>query len=373
MSFRKLLRLADLPPSPSRRAGPDLVVGFGEVAIHALWALSGVLRNPAPVEQRDTVLALNVIAREVVANDQNVVALTLAAPKYGELPVWHPGAHIDIHLPSGLIRQYSLCGDPADRSTYRIAVRRVPDGGGGSVEVHDNLRVGSRITTHGPRNAFPLTVPGYGSPTQRFRFIAGGIGITPILPMLGLAERLGIDWSMIYVGRSVASLPFVDEILRFGDRVKIRTDDIDGLPTADDLLGDCPDGTTVYTCGPAPMLTAIRNRLTGRDDVELHFERFAAPPVVDGTEFTVRLASSGRIVHVAADETLLNALQREGVSAPYSCQQGFCGTCRVRLLSGTDDVVQHRDTLLTEPEREAGVMLTCVSRAEQGAQLHLDL
>lgn len=373
MAIHRLLRLRDLPASPSRRAGPDLVVGLGELAIHALWALSGALRNPAPVRQRDPVLPLDVIDRTVVAHDQNVVALTLAAPGYVELPAWHPGAHLDIHLPSGLIRQYSLCGDPADRTSYRIAVRRVPDGGGGSIEVHDALRIGSRITTNGPRNAFPLTVPGYGSPTQRFRFVAGGIGITPILPMLGLAERLGVSWSMIYVGRSVASLPFVDEILRFGDRVQIRTDDVDGLPTADELLGDCPDGTTVYTCGPAPMLTAIRDRLAGRDDVELHFERFAAPPVIDGTEFTVSIVSSGRSIKVGANETLLAALQREGVSVSYSCQQGFCGTCRTRVVNRADTVVQHRDTLLTDPEREAGVILTCVSRGTQGTHIRLDL
>jgi ferredoxin-NADP reductase len=349
------------------------LLGLGELAIRALWQLSGTVRNPAPLPQRDTLLTLGVVNREVVAHDQNVVALTLAKSDYSELPPWHPGAHLDIHLPSGKIRQYSLCGEPSERATYRIAVRRIPDGGGGSIEVHDGLRVGSQITTHGPRNAFPLTVPGYGSPAQRFRFIAGGIGITPILPMLGLAARLGVEWSMVYVGRSVESLPFIDEVLRFGDRVQIRTDDVHGLPTADELLGLCPDGTTVYACGPAPMLTAIRDRLKGRDDVELHFERFAAAPVVDGTEFTVTIASTGATIQVAADETLLAALQRKGVAAPYSCQQGFCGTCRTQLLDGTNSVVQHRDTLLTQPERDAGVMLTCVSRAEPGGHLRLDL
>ena len=228
--------------------------------------------------------------------------------------------------------------------------------------------MGSTVTTGGPRNAFPLSVPGHGSPTRRVRFIAGGIGITPILPMLGLAQRLGVDWSMIYVGRSAESIPFLDEVGRFGDRVKIRTDDVDGLPDADDLLGECPSGTTVYACGPAPMLTAIRQRLIGRDDVELHFERFAAPPVIDGEPFTASVGSS--TVSVAADETLLAALQRAGVDAPYSCQQGFCGTCRIRVLNG---VVQHRDTLLTEPEREAGMMLSCVSRSPAGGHLTLEI
>lgn len=347
-----------------------MLLGLTDASISALWAISAAIRRPATPPNRDRTLTLQVVDREVVARDHNVVALTLAAPDRRPLPAWHPGAHLDIHLPSGRIRQYSLCGAPALTGSYRIAVRRIPDGGGGSIEVHDGLDVGATVTSSGPRNAFPLTVPGYGSPTQRLRFIAGGIGITPILPMLGLAQRLGVDWSMIYAGRSEESIPFLDEVRRFGERVQIRTDDIHGIPTAAELLGDCPDGTTVYTCGPAPMLTAIRAALAGRDDVELHFERFAAAPVVDGTAFTATIASTGAVVTVGPDETLLSALQRERVMAPYSCQQGFCGTCRTLVLDG---VVQHRDTLLTEPERGDGMMLTCVSRAPEGGHLTLDL
>lgn len=351
------------------RSAPAPLIGLADAAITGLWALAG-LRRGAPLPERDRTRRLRVADRRIVARDENVVALTLTAADGSPLPAWHPGAHLDIHLPSGRIRQYSLCGDPRRSSEYRIAVRRIPGGGGGSVEVHDSLPVGSVVTTSGPRNAFPLSVPGYGSPTQRVRFIAGGIGITPILPMLGTAQRLGIDWSMVYAGRSAESIPFLDEVRRFGRRIDIRTDDVHGLPDADDLLGECPDGTTVYACGPADMLTAVRQRLVGRDNVELHFERFAAPPVLDGEPFSVRLGSTGARVDVAADETLLAALQRAGVSAPYSCQQGFCGTCRTRVTEG---VVQHRDTLLTGPERDAGMMLTCVSRAPAGEQLTLDL
>ena len=229
------------------------------------------------------------------------------------------------------------------------------------------LEIGDTVTTHGPRNAFPLTVPGYGSPTKAFRFVAGGIGITPILPMLALAERLGVDWSMVYAGRSRDSLPFIEEVSRFGDRIEIRTDDVSGVPTAAELLGDCPDGTTVYACGPAPMLTAIRAALVGRDDVELHFERFAAPPVVDGRAFSATVASTGQEIAVGADETLLAALRRANVAAPYSCQQGFCGTCRTRVVSGA---VDHRDTLLTEPERDGGMMLVVYLAGRQRGATH---
>ena len=339
-------------------------------AVTGLWAVTGSLRRPLPPPTRDHTLTLRVAGREMVARDENVVALTLAAADGTDMPPWHPGAHLDIHLPSGRVRQYSLCGDPAQRRCYRIAVRRIPDGGGGSVEVHDALPVGSIVTTGGPRNAFPLAVPGYGSPARRLRFIAGGIGITPILPMLAMAENLGVEWSMIYVGRSLESIPFLDEVGRFGDRIEIRTDDTAGVPDAADLLGGCSGSTAVYACGPAEMITMIRSCLVGRDDVELHFERFAAPPVTDGAPFTVTVRSTGSTAEVGAGETVLAALRRAGVPAPYSCQQGFCGTCRTRVLAGT---VEHRDTLLTGPERDAGVLLTCVSRAPAGENLTLDL
>jgi ferredoxin-NADP reductase len=362
-------RYRQLPPNPFRRQRRDLLVGVAGALISAMDAVAGATRRVTLPGELDRTIALTVADRRVVAHDQDVIALTMVGE---DLPRWHPGAHIDIHLPSGLVRQYSLCGDPETPDCYRIAVRRIPDGGGGSIEMH-GLTVGARVTTHGPRNAFPLTVPGYGSPARRFRFIAGGIGITPILPMLGLAHGRDVDWSMVYAGRSRDSLPFVDEVSEFGDRVAIRTDDANGLPTAEELLGDCPDGTAVYACGPAPMLTAIRSELSGRDDVELHFERFAAPPVVDGTEFTVAVASTGETVRVGAEETLLSALNRSGVHASYSCQQGFCGTCRTRVLSVLGGAVDHRDTLLTDPERDNGLMLICISRAADGSHLTLDL
>ena len=359
-----------VPPSASGRLRHDPTLSLADAAISGLFAASAAVRRIRPPAGGPDTFALTVAARRVVAHDQDVVELTLTPVGGAALPPWYPGAHLDVHLPSGAVRQYSLCGNPAVTSDYRIAVRRIPGGGGGSIEVHDALPVGSTVRTHGPRNAFPLTVPGYGSPARRFRFIAGGIGITPILPMLALARRLGIDWSMVYTGRSLDSLPFVDDVAGYGAAVTVRTDDRQGLPSAADLLGECPPGTAVYACGPAPMLTAIRSDLVGRDDVELHFERFAAPPVVDGRPFPVTIASRGEPVEVGAEETLLAALRRAGVAAPYSCQQGFCGSCRTQVLAGS---VDHRDTLLTGPERDAGMMLTCVSRATDGSGLTLDL
>jgi len=188
--------------------------------------------------------------------------------------------------------------------------------------------------------------------------------------MVRHVQRLGVPWSMVYAGRSRDSLPFLDELAEFGDRVDIRTDDVGGVPTPAELLGECPGRTAVYACGPAPMLTAIRARLAARADVELHFERFAAPPVIDGEAFGVRVASTGTVVRVEAEETLLSALQRADIWPPYSCRQGFCGTCRTRVLDGQ---VDHRDTLLTDPERTAGMMLICISRAGHEEQLTLEL
>ncbi|GAB2706821.1 PDR/VanB family oxidoreductase [Nocardia thraciensis] len=313
--------------------------------------------------------SLMVVERRVEAHDTDVISLQLIAPDGRELPAWRPGAHLDLELPSGRLRQYSLCGDPADRHSYRIAVRRVPDGGGGSLEVHEALPTGSRVTVRGPRNAFPFVLPGHGSDAARVHFVAGGIGITPILPMVRMAHRLGVDWSMVYAGRSRDTVPFLDEIESFGGRVTVRTDDEHGLPTAADLLPDPGPDTAVYCCGPVPMTSAVAAAVRDLPGVELHSERFSAPPVVDGAPFEVELARTGEVVEVAADRSALAEVLKVRPDVAYSCRQGFCRTCKVRVLSGT---VEHRDAVLTPDERADGEMLICVSRCA-GERLVLDL
>ncbi|MEZ5212871.1 2Fe-2S iron-sulfur cluster-binding protein [Gordonia sp. (in: high G+C Gram-positive bacteria)] len=326
------------------------------------WA---ALERLHPLPADDGLLTLEIVGREVVAQDENVIALTFAATDRSVLPEWHPGAHLDLNLPSGRMRSYSLCGDPGDRRTYRIAVRRIPGGGGGSIEVHDTLSVGDTVTIRGPRNAFPVALPGFGSAAPRLRFIAAGIGITPILPMLAMADRFGVEWSMIYSGRSADSIPFIDELARYRDKVTVRTDDVDGLPSMDELVGPTtrrPHGETdlaIYCCGPVVMLEALRTHLVGRGDIELHYERFSPPPIVNGTEFEVVLNSTGERLTVPADQSVLTAIRAVRPDAPYSCQQGFCGACKMHSTAGE---VDHRDGLLTEPEREAGYFLPCVSR-----------
>jgi ferredoxin-NADP reductase len=209
-----------------------------------------------------------------------------------------------------------------------------------------------------------MTQPG----PRKLHFVAGGIGITPILSMIAFAEQLGKPWTMVYTGRNRDSLPFLNELKRFGDRVIVRTDDQSGLPTANDLLPEVGENDAVYCCGPAPMLAVLQRRLLEMPSVELHFERFAAAPVVDGHPFEVQLGPGGPVLEVPADRTALDVIKKQLPHVAYSCQQGFCGTCRVNVLAGT---VDHRDQILTESQRDEGQILTCVSRGE--GRLVLDL
>lgn len=338
--------------------------------VHALasarlsWAALTRRQAPVPAARTDR-LPLVVARRERVAAD--VVALQLRAPDAGRLPRWHPGAHLDLELPSGRSRQYSLCGDPGDRHRYRIAVRRLA-GTGGSAEVHDALVPGLRVSARGPRNAFPFAAPGFGSPARRVLFVAGGIGITPVLPMVRLADRLGVDWSLTYTGRSRDTLPFRAELAAFGERVRVRTDDRDGRPEAADLLPGLRPGTAVYCCGPAGLTEIVLAATRTLPGVEVHLERFAPAPVVDGAAFEVELARTGEVLTVPADRTLLDALLTARPDRLYSCRQGFCRTCVTRVLGGEPD---HRDDALTPAERAAGEMLPCVSRAR--GRLVLDI
>lgn len=349
--------------------GPPAVTALGKTlpAVLRLSPLLGPVRQPTWVDR-----SLNLVVRErsVVAADQDVVAFTLAAVGGGELPRWRPGAHLDVTLPSGAVRQYSLCGDPRDRYRYRIAVRRIPEGKGGSIELHDAVRVGDVLGVKGLRNAFPLATTGHlNAGVRQFHFVAGGIGITPILPMLAVATERGLPWTMTYAGRSKESIPFRDELARYGERITVRTDDEDGMPTAADLLPPLHPDLAVYCCGPGPMLKVIRDAVAEYPGAELHFERFSAPPIENGVPFQVQLGGGGPVLDVGPQNSALDAVLAARPGTPYSCRQGFCGTCKVKVLAGNPD---HRDTLLTETQRAEGQMLLCVSRAD-GGRLVLDI
>ncbi|WP_328395599.1 PDR/VanB family oxidoreductase [Nocardia sp. NBC_00416] len=326
----------------------------------AVDAYKKVFTNPAlspPNPVRRSGFDLEVAVREVRAEAHDVVSLTLARPGGEQLPAWRPGSHLDLFLPSGRQRQYSLCGDPAQRDRYRIAVRRIPDGGGGSREVHE-LRPGDLLRIRGPRNAFTFV-----DSAPSYLFVAAGIGITPILPM---AHAAGSRGRLVYLGRSRETMPFLDELP--GD-CEIRPDDETGVADIPALLATAAPGAAVYVCGPPPVLEAAQRCLfTLNPTGSLHTERFSAAPVLDGHEFDLTLARSGRRVRVGATETTLDAIRRVQPAAVYSCRQGFCGTCRTRVTAGEID---HRDRLLSERDR-LGHMLTCVSRSA-GGPLVLDL
>ena len=296
-------------------------------------------------------------------------AFTFAREDGEPLPAWFPGAHVDVVLPSGKLRQYSLNGMRNDRRHWRIAVRRIPreaGGGGGSVEMHA-LSVGDHVTLKGPRDAFPFVFNQAG-----YLFVAGGIGITPILPMLRRTARLDrVPWTLVYTGRSRESMPFLDEIASITaahpDRVHIWPDDEHGVPDGRRILELAPQGAMLYTCGPTPMIDAIRAVIPDPQIDSLHYERFSPPPVRGGKPFTLRLERSEVTVDVGAEESALTAVRRVRPTQAYSCQQGFCGTCKVRVLSGR---VEHRDHVLTPYERD-GHMMLCVSRAS--GEVVLDL
>lgn len=295
---------------------------------------------------------------------EDVVSFTLRRANGGDLPAWVPGAHLDVFVPGGVQRQYSLCGDPADRSSYRIAVRRIADGGGGSTAMHDSLREGDELSIRGPRNAFTFI------DAESYLFVAGGIGITPILPMVREAARRGARWRMVYLGRSLATMPFKDELQALsGGELEVRPDDVHGKPDVIELLGRAEPGAAVYVCGPPPLIDAARALLPELNPAgSLHSERFSAPPVVGGRPFDIHLARTGTTVSVRSDESALVAVRRVVPGVRYSCQQGFCGSCKHAVLKGA---IEHRDVKLRAEEREHS-MLICVSRAE-GDSLTLDL
>lgn len=296
-------------------------------------------------------LDLEVGAREAIA--EGVVRLTLRSATGDELPDWEPGAHLDLHLGPDLVRQYSLCGDRHDRAAYQVAVLRETAGRGGSAHVHDAVEVGRVLRVRGPRNNFALVE------SPRYLFVAGGIGITPIVPMVAEAEKAGADWRLVYGGRSRASMAFREELVeRYGERVDVRPQDEVGLLDLDSVLAAAGPDTAVYCCGPEALLTAVEQRCTP------HVERFA-PKVVPSTatdgSFEVEFARTGTAVTVAPGVSIVDAAEAAGVVIETSCREGTCGTCESAVLGG---VPEHRDSLLTPEEQAANdVVFPCVSRA----------
>ncbi|MFC6064053.1 PDR/VanB family oxidoreductase [Streptomyces ochraceiscleroticus] len=302
---------------------------------------------------------LDLVVTRRTAEADSVISLELRDPNGADLPDWTPGAHLDLMLAPNLVRQYSLCSDPADRSMWRVAVLREPDSRGGSRRIHDELREESTVRVRGPRNHFTL------AKAERYVFIAGGIGITPIVPMVAAAEAAGAEWTLGYGGRSRATMAFSGHLTAaYGERVALRPQDEYGILDLGTLLGAPDKDTLVYCCGPEPLLKAIDQHCAAWPTGALHVERFAPKehnaPVLD-KPFEVELAQTGVTVTVPPQKTILQAVEEAGVHVLSSCQEGTCGTCETPVLAGE---VDHRDSLLTAGEQAAmDTMMICVSRA----------
>lgn len=352
----------------TKRADPGAAPG-------ARWAPAGCLAAAATRSQpRWSVAAsppatpmsagMQLVISEVTVVAENVLSLRLKAADNAALPGWEPGAHIELVLPSGRRRHYSLCGDPNDARTYRIAVLRVPTGRGGSVELHAIAQAGQLITVHGPRNHFPLVA------SPAYLFIAGGIGITPVMAMVARVASLGYPWKLVYAGRRRAGMAFIEEIAALGaDQIEVMACDEQGRPDLGATIDAAPCGAAIYCCGPDRMLRAVQQRVVTRGDLSLHYECFTGVTATGGAAFQIQLHRSRHVLDVPENRTVLQAVRDVMPGISVGCEQGVCGACRTTVLAGEAD---HRDALLSNAERAAGAMLICVSRART-KKLTLDL
>lgn len=308
------------------------------------------------------------VARRVDEAD-GVAGLVLIDPQGGELPAWTPGAHIDVHIDrpgeSALVRQYSLCGDPQDRTSYRIAVLLEQNGEGGSRSIHERVRAGQLVRASVPRELFGFEV------APRTVFVAGGIGITPILPMLAAVEAAGAEWELHYAGREPGTMAFGTELERFGDHVHVYASAAGERMALPAIVAGAA-GAAVYACGPSRLLDELET-LCAESGVDLRVERFVNDTVVDAETdhpFEVELSLTGTTFVVQPGESILDRVVAAGVPAPSSCRGGTCGTCETFVLEGEPD---HRDAVLNARERaESEVMMICVSRCK-GERLVLEL
>lgn len=303
---------------------------------------------------------------------QAICSLELVSADQDPLQPFTAGSHIDVHLPNGLVRQYSLCNPPSEQGRYVMAVLRTADSRGGSLAVHDLIQPGDTLTISPPRNHFALV----DGPHESL-LMAGGIGVTPILSMAEALHAADRRFELHYCARSRAQAAFVDRLENgpYADRVRLHLDDGPASQRLDveDVLTRSRDSSHLYLCGPQGFMDAILGaaRRLGWDESRLHFEAFAARSSgAESSAFDVKLARSGRVVHVPSNKTVVQALDAAGVWVPTACEQGVCGTCQTKVLAGDPD---HRDQVLTPEERERGdCFLPCCSRSKSGL-LVLDL
>lgn len=300
--------------------------------------------------------------------NEDIVKLNLVALDGSLLPAWEPGAHIELQLNAKdnigecdvMLRHYSLCGDYNNTESWEIAILREQNGRGGSLYIHENLKEGDVLQVSEPRNHFAF------KPGKKVLFIAGGIGITPILPMVQQANASDIDWQLVYLSRERSRLVYLDRFVEYDDnRIRLNGDLEDGFCDLNELLSNCDSDTTVYSCGPKPLLDALEKIHKEKNDTgwSLTIERFSASDDVlaqTGT-FDVVINSTGERIHIPEGQSILECLRNKGIRITCSCRDGVCGTCETGVLSGVPD---HRDSVLSEEERaDNDYMMVCVSRA----------
>ena len=325
-------------------------------------------------------IVVKIAAKQQLTED--VVGLTLVSLEGELLPTWDPGAHIELTLEACtdaagnidtenvMLRQYSLCSDNRDCSQWQVAVLREEGGRGGSLFIHNQLQAGDTLKVSQPRNHFPF------KPRKKCLFIAGGIGITPMLPMIQQAETDGLDWRLVYLSRERSRMSCLDKLASYDQsRITLNGDKEDGYIDLPGLLASCDSETSVYSCGPKPLLDALEQQHAEQagqsDSWSLDIERFAAGPVdSSGGAFDVVINSTGQRIRIPEGQSALTVLREAGIKIPTSCGDGVCGSCETGVLSGTPD---HRDSILSEEERaDNDYMMLCVSRAIS-PELILDL
>jgi len=311
-------------------------------------------------------LPLRVTRNDEIAD--GIHLLEFRDPNGKPLPQFSAGAHIAVRVPNGLVRKYSLCNDPAERERYQIAVKRESNGRGGSCSLIDGVKTGDEITVTAPVNDFPLP-----QRAQDFLFIAGGIGVTPMMAMIRQVTAEGKRFRLFYCSRSPETTAFRNELSapEFKDRVVIHYDEGDASRSLDlrPILAERKNREHLYCCGPRPLMEAVRAMTDHWSPTAVHFEAFSEAEThkADDKPFKVKLARSGDTLDVPTDKTILEVLRAHGLDVPSSCETGTCGTCRTKLLAGEAD---HRDLVLAEHERKNTIMI-CVSRA-RGAEITID-
>lgn len=310
----------------------------------------------------DATLAVRVARKHTEA--EGICSLELVSASGGALPAFSAGSHIDVHLPGGLTRQYSLCNNPAEAHRYLIAVLRDPASRGGSQAVHEQVHEGDTLTISVPKNHFALAAD-----AKRHLLLAGGIGVTPLLAMAEQLSAQGAAFDLHYCARSKSRAAFVQRMqdAPFASQVHGHWDDVPEQPAFDvtALLASVQAGVHIYVCGPKGFMDLVLStaRTAGWPESHLHFEFFGAEVVhlASDEAFIVKIASTGQEIQVPADKTVVQALQQAGVDIPIACEQGVCGTCLTRVLEGVPD---HKDMYLTPEEQAANDQFTpCCSRS----------